>query len=191
MKDRTGDQTGLGATGTGSMNDGSRLNASHAKISDQFWHTVRVAPHAGSVAGASWNLSLRKMRCTCRPSRAPSKAVARQWLDCTPPQVIMVSQFCSRTRARVNSSLRILLPLTPQSVRSSRLTQILGPPSCSDNLSSVWKGVGRRASDRRGGEIMLSNLPSLLRCAIHPDPKYRRIQAASALKTGPLPARWP
>ena len=49
-------------------------------------------------------------------------AVARQWLEWAPPQVITMSDFCARASARTNSSLRILLPDRAAPVRSSRLT---------------------------------------------------------------------
>src|SRR5690606_41507106 len=78
---------------------------------------------------------------------------------------MIVSQRSACAWASVNSSLRTLLPLSTEPVRSSRLTQIVGPPSLADNRSRGWSGVGRCARFRRGGSIT-SHRPQ---CALRED----------------------
>src|SRR5690606_10566978 len=76
---------------------------------------------------------------------------------------MIVSQRSACAWASVNSSLRTLLPLSTEPVRSSRLTQIVGPPSLADNRSRGWSGVGRCARFRRGGSITSHRLQCALR----------------------------
>src|SRR5690625_906310 len=51
----------------------------------------------------------------------------------------------------MNSNLRILLPLSRLPVKSSRLSQIRGPPKYSERRFKGWSGVGVCARERRGG----------------------------------------
>src|SRR5690625_6836022 len=51
----------------------------------------------------------------------------------------------------MNSSLRISLPLSTLPVKSSRVSQIRGPPKRSERRFKGWSGVGVCARERRGG----------------------------------------
>ena len=77
-------------------------------------------------------------------------AVARQWFDCSPPQVMTVSAPSAAASAKRNSSLRILLPDSDEPVRSSRLTSS-STPSLFDSRRAGSTGVGRRARLMRSG----------------------------------------
>src|SRR3954470_14536403 len=52
--------------------------------------------------------------------------------------------------AKTNSSWRVLLPPKARPVRSSRLTQISGPPSASVRRGRGSRGGGREARGQRG-----------------------------------------
>src|SRR5690606_36139969 len=88
-----------------------------------------------------------------------------------------VSQPAARAAARTNSNLRILLPLAAHSVRSSRLTQMRGPPRRADRRSRDTRGVGARDRERRGGNTTPAVVAWVM--ALFPFDK-------KALKTSPL-----
>src|SRR5262245_6515344 len=114
-----------------------------------------------SSGGAPLSASTARM-----PSRAATADAARQQLDCSVPQVISVSARSASASPTRNSSLRILLPLSSNPVRSSRLTHS-STPSSADNRSSLIKGVGPNASSTRGIETaVLAMLPTISGTAV-------------------------
>jgi hypothetical protein len=80
-----------------------------------------------------------------RPARTAARAVARQWLDWAPPQVITVSAPWASASASRNSSFLTLLPDNSLPVKSSRLKKI-STPACRLSRSIFCKGVGVLAS---------------------------------------------
>ena len=95
--------------------------------------------------------SPRRIRWHLSPSCAATKAVARQWFDWIPPQVINAVNPPLLALAAINSSLRTLLPLSTEPVISSRFSQIKGPPRSACKRRKGCKGVGVWAKQTLGG----------------------------------------
>ena len=100
--------------------------------------------------------SVRKSNRQFNPSMAAAIAVARQWLDCAPPQVRTVSASCAMASVSTNSSLRILLPESALPVRSSLFINI-STPSFALRRGSGCSGVGNRAKLIWGGWVTLNS----------------------------------
>src|SRR5262249_32959299 len=64
--------------------------------------------------------------------------------------VIRVVAPWARASATRNSSLRVLLPPDDRPVRSSRFSQMLGPPSAVESRFAASRGVGPGVYLRRG-----------------------------------------
>jgi hypothetical protein len=92
------------------------------------------------------------------PCCAAVNAVARQWFDCSPPQVTSVSAPPRSASANRNSSLRILLPDSSVPVRSSRLTNS-STPKCSLLRGRKLSGVGARARLILSGYVIVDMRP--------------------------------
>jgi hypothetical protein len=101
-------------------------------------------------AGGALGSATRRSSTQRSPRRAAASAVARQWFDCSPPQVITVSAWRASASASRYSSLRTLLPDSSAPVRSSRFHH-RDTPRRGPNTRDGSSGVGSRASDRRGG----------------------------------------
>ena len=114
---------------------------------------LRCTPGRGRAAARS-----ARLRTRARARRRAPRSGAR---DSTGSRrlVTTTSAFCASASASRNSSLRTLLPPPPAPVRSSRLTQISGPPSAALRRLSGCSGVGARQA-RRAAAIQLGS-PSL------------------------------
>ena len=100
-----------------------------------------------------WISCISELRSTStigRPRRAAAAADWRLQFDWMFAPVTRTSGSWRRRSPSTNSSWRVLLPPKAIPVRSSRLTQICGPPSASDSRGSGCRGVGRSARGVRG-----------------------------------------